>query len=65
MSNNYWCPLEKSYSDKKGDEIPMEKSSITLAISEEMQQEVSNCYGYFCSNGKKYGSKVKQQKYRD
>lgn len=65
MSNNYWCPWENSYSDKKGDEIPMEKSSITLAISEEMQQEVLNYYGYFCSNDKKYGSKVKKQKYRD
>ena len=43
----------------------MEKSSITLAISEEMQQEVLNYYGYFCSNDKKYGSKVKKQKYRD
>ena len=55
MSKNYWRPWENPNTDKENDEVS-ENSRSTVAISEEMQKAVLNCYQYFCKNGNKHGA---------
>ena len=55
MSSNYWHPLENPNTDGENNEVSENRRS-TVAVSEEMQKAVLNCYQYFCDNGKKYGA---------
>ena len=34
---------------------PSDESTSRVAISEDIQKAVLNCYEYFCNNGKRYG----------
>ena len=57
MTNNYWRPWENLNANGENDDVS-ENSRNPVAVSEEMQKAVLNCYQYFCNNGKKYAGHI-------